>query len=150
VLLSRSPHPYCLVVSQGLLAFLARCGTRTCPVLVHTAQYGPRPGHCADWIAAHSMCYVHSWMSYPSCHALTVLPACPTPVVLPRLSCPSCPDLVFMFPALFSRFPVFVVLFSLPCPICLVLHSLSSKSYTDCPVLAVQGSPYMADQKLKN
>jgi hypothetical protein len=78
------------------------------------------------------------WLSYPGCTVLADLP---------RLSCPSCPAPAFLSPALFPRCPVFFLMFSLPCPICLVLHALSSKSYTDCPVLADWGSPYMADRK---
>ncbi len=113
-----------------MLAFLARCGTRTCPVLVHTTQYGPRPGHCTGWVAAHSMCYVHSWMSCPSCHTMTVLPACPTPVALSYLPCPICP----VHPV-FSAYPFPPLLSQLSCSSALVHSSAGHGTRSLCPVL---------------
>jgi hypothetical protein len=88
-----------------------------------------------------------SSLYHPGCHLQLSFPGCPVQAFLSQLFCPSIP-----VPALLPPCTVFVVMFSLSylfCPTGPVLGVLSWK-HTDCPVLAVQGSPYMADQKLKN
>ncbi len=80
------------------------------------------------------LCSGHPVLSFLSClYHPNILPA-----VLSQLSCPS-----ILVPSSYPCCPVFVVMLSLPCPT--VLGALSSKSFTDCPVLTVQGRPYMAE-----
>jgi hypothetical protein len=88
-------------------------------------------------------------LSCPVCTISILFSGCPVLAVLPKLSCPSNPSPVFLSPALdllsYSYCPVLFVLSYMSCP-----GAQSWKSYTDCPVLAVHGCPYMADKKFKN
>ncbi len=88
-------------------------------------------------------------LSGPVCPVLSVLPRLPIPAVLPQHSCPQ-----LFFPAILYFLSCFhcsvlSVLSCMPCPRSAVLEILHCLSSPDCPLLAVQGHPYMADQKLK-
>ncbi len=117
---------------------------------------------CLDYpVQRHSWCHVPDVMPQLYCHS------CPAMVVLSQLYCLSLQSCLgfslsavlpqHSCPQLFSRCSVFVVMLSLPCTICLVPFMPCPRSpvlkiprWLSCPVLAVQGHPYIADQKLKN
>ncbi len=72
-----------------------------------------------------------------SCHPVLSFFSCLYHPDILWLSCPGCPAPAFLSLALFPRYPVFVVMLSLPCPICLVQHVLSWMPCLGCPALNV-------------
>jgi hypothetical protein len=130
----------CLVLSHlSCPCVLSRRYCPSCPVPfpLSPANLSRQSGPCCHVQAFHPTASALSWLSCQGFLVSALLPQHSSA----QLFCLCC--------------PVFVVMFSwscsiCSCPTCPALGVLSWIFYPDFPVLAVQGCPYMADQKLKN
>jgi hypothetical protein len=117
-----------------------------CPVTVVPSQLYC-PIYSVPSVMFRLPCSGHSVLSFLPCLIPIVLSSFPAQALVSQLYC-----LSILVPSSFAPlsclFYVLIVLSYLFCPTCPILDVLSWK-YTDCPVLATQGCPHMAAQKLK-